>query len=167
VTGPSIRRAVADDAGAVVALRDDAARWLLGRGIAQWRVGEVGTDDVLGWLTAGRLYVAHSGETLVGAVRVAWEDVAVWGPGTPDAGYVQSLMAAHSGPARGVGRRLLTHAEQVVAATGRPLLRLSCLRGNTGLEGFYLAAGYLEVGSRRWADKPGWEPVTLMEKRLR
>ena len=39
------RLASRDDVAAVVDLRDGAARWLLGRGIEQWRSGELPT----GW----------------------------------------------------------------------------------------------------------------------
>ena len=65
------------------------------------------------------------------------------------------------------GCRLLAHVEVVIARSGRPLARLSCLRGNTGLEAFYAAAGYVEVGSRTFPDHPGWDPVTLLEKATR
>ncbi len=167
-----MRRATRADAARIVALRDDAARWLLARGIEQWRPGEVSEPDVVGWLGTGRMYVAEVALTgtqgdrqVVGCVRVAWSDEPVWGPQRPDAGYVQALVADRAPAWRGLGRRLLTHAEDVIARTGRPLARLSCLRGNAGLESFYAAAGYVEVGQRAY-DRPGWDPVTLREKRL-
>jgi protein-tyrosine phosphatase len=162
---PVVRRARADDAGAIVAIRDDAARWLIGRGIAQWHPGEVSADDVVGWLSTGRVYVAHRSAELVGSVRVAWDDAEVWGPQPSDAGYVQALMTARAAAGQGLGRLLLAHAEGVIRRSGRPLARLSCLRGNVGLESFYAAAGYVEVGHRSF-ETPGWEPVTLREKQL-
>jgi protein-tyrosine phosphatase len=170
VSEPAIRRGTAADADALVALRDEAAGWLVDRGIDQWRPGEVTRDDVLGWLAGGRVYVAErdgekSTPDLVGAVRLAWSDQAVWGEQPADAGYLQALMTARRVAGQGLGRRLLAHAELVTARTGRGLTRLSCLRGNTGLERFYLAAGYLEVGERSFPT-PGWAPVTLLEKRL-
>jgi protein-tyrosine phosphatase len=164
--GRLIRRAVAGDAPAVVGLRDEAARWLLSRGIQQWRPGEVAVDDVLGWLATGRVYVASAGGTLVGSVRLAWEDLAVWGERPAEAGYIQALVTARGASGQGLGRQLLTHVEQVIARSGRPLARLSCLRGNAGLETFYATAGYVEVGSRTFEDQAGWEAVTLREKEL-
>lgn len=174
-----IRRGTASDVGALVALREQAARWLLSRGVEQWQPGEVGPDEVLGWLAGGRVYVAEATHgpadgpagglsgglagALLGSVRLAWSDPAVWGRPETGAGYVQALMAARDPRARGVGRRLLGHAEQVTARTGRPVTRLSCLRGNTGLEELYRRAGYAEVGHRSF-DRPGWAPVTLFEK---
>ncbi len=168
--GPAvIRRATREDAARIVALRDEAARWLIGRGIRQWEPGQVSESDVVGWLATGRMYVAEVGEedgaAVVGCVRVAWDDVPVWGRRPPDAGYVQALVTARSESVRGLGRRLLGHAEAVIGRSGRPLARLSCQRGNEGLEAFYAAAGYVEVGARAF-DVPGWDPVTLRERRL-
>ena len=162
----AIRRARVDDAEAIVAIRDEAAVWLLARGIRQWRPGEVGRDDVLDWITSGRVYVAEVEGRLAGSVRLAWTDPAVWGRRAPDAGYVQALVTARDAARQGLGLRLLAHVESVVARSGRPLARLSCLRGNTGLEAFYAAAGYVEVGSRAFPEHPGWDPVTLLEKQL-
>jgi protein-tyrosine phosphatase len=163
---PVIRRATGADAARIVELRDEAARWLLGRGIEQWHPGQVTEADVVSWLATGRMYVAvTTGGPVVGCVRVAWDDEHVWGPRPPDAGYVQALVTSRSDRHRGVGRRLLAHAEDVIARSGRPMARLSCLRGNAGLEAFYAAAGYEEVGMRVFQE-PGWDPVTLREKRL-
>jgi GNAT superfamily N-acetyltransferase len=179
----TIRRAVSADAPAIAALREEAAQWLTGHGISQWHPGEVGPDDVLGWLARGRVYVAelapdpprpgqHQASpeggvalTVVGSVRLAWSDVPVWGERGSEAGYLQALMTARRAAGQGLGARLLGHAERVIVDSGRPLARLSCLRGNTGLEAFYRSAGYAQVGARTF-DTPGWDPVTLMEKRL-
>ena len=163
---PLIRRALAGDAPAIVGLRDEAARWLLSRGVRQWQPGEVAVDDVLGLLATGRVYVAWAGDALVGSVRLAWEDLAVWGERPAEAGYLQALVTARGVSGQGLGRQLLAHTEQVITRSGRPLARLSCLRGNAGLETFYARAGYVEVGSRTFDDQPGWEPVTLREKEL-
>jgi protein-tyrosine phosphatase len=161
-----IRRAVASDAAAILTIREDAARWLLGRGITQWRPGEVTLDDIVGWMTDGRVYVAELDGVIVGSVRLAWSDVAVWGDREPDAGYVQALMTARHAAGLGLGRRLLAHVESVTAASGRNCARLSCLRGNVALERFYVGAGYVEVGAHSFEDHLGWDPVTLLEKEL-
>ena len=72
-----IRRAQAGDAEAIAAVRDEAAAWLLARGILQWRPGEVSRDDVLDWIATGRVYVAEVDGRLAGSVRLAWTDPAV------------------------------------------------------------------------------------------
>jgi protein-tyrosine phosphatase len=164
--GEAIRRAGPADAASILRIRDETARWLLDRGIHQWRPGEVTVDDVVGWMTQGRVYVAEMDGALAGSVRLAWSDLAVWGRREPDAGYVQALVTARSAAGSGLGRRLLAHVEAVTVASGRTRSRLSCLRGNAGLEAFYARAGYEAVGSRSFAAQPGWEPVTLLEKRI-
>jgi protein-tyrosine phosphatase len=164
----SVRRAVPADADAIVALRDDAARWQLSRGIRQWVPGEVSRDDVIGWLSGGRLYVAEADRELAGAVRLTWSDPEVW-PGADeddDAAYVHALVSSRAPHARGVGRLLLAHVEGIAAAAGRSRMRLSCLHGNPPLERFYLGAGYTIVGRQDFPDHPGWDPVTLLEKQL-
>lgn len=161
-----VRRAVPADAAAVVALRDEAARWLLDRGIRQWLPGEVGPEDVIGWLSGGRLYVAEVDGRLAGAVRLAWSDPEVWPDDDEPAAYVQALVSARAPGARGVGRLLLGRVEAIAAETGRTRVRLSCLHGNQSLERFYRTAGYIIVGVQEFPDQPTWDPVTLMEKRL-
>ena len=160
-----VRRALPADADAIVLLRDEVAQWLLDRGVRQWQPGEVTRPDVLAWMGEGRLYVAEQGGSLVGTVRLAWGDPEVWDPPDPEVGYVQALMTARSFAGRGLGRTLLAHVESVAADTGRTRMRLSCLHGNEPLERFYLSAGYTIVGMQEF-DRPGWEPVTLLEKVL-
>jgi protein-tyrosine phosphatase len=164
--GERIRRAGPADATSILAMREEAARWLLDRGIQQWRPGEITVDDVVGWMTKGRVYVAEADGALTGSVRLAWSDLAVWGRREPDAGYVQALVTARSAAGTGLGRRLLAHVEAVTVSSGRTRSRLSCLRGNAGLEAFYAQAGYEAVGTRSFATQPGWDPVTLLEKRI-
>jgi GNAT superfamily N-acetyltransferase len=166
LTGLELRRAQATDIAAIVSLRDDAARWLLHRGIQQWHPGEVTPADVEGWLATGRVYVVERSRRLVGSVRLAWEDPAVWGEQPPEAGYLQALVTDRASAGHGLGRLLLDHAEAVIARSGRPLARLSHLFGSAGLARFYAGSGYLDVGSREFPDHPGWEPVSLLEKRL-
>jgi protein-tyrosine phosphatase len=161
-----VRRAFPADALSILAMRDEAARWLLDRGIRQWRPGEVTVDDIVGWMTDGRVYVVELDGRVAGAVRLAWSDPAVWGRRAPNAGYVQALMTARAASGQGLGRRLLAHVEGVVAASGRTRARLSCLRGNEALERFYVDAGYEIVGARSFTSHPGWDPVTLLEKRI-
>jgi protein-tyrosine phosphatase len=161
-----IRRALADDAAAIVGLRDEAAHWMVARGIDQWRPGEVTSADVLGWLANGRVYVADDRGVVAGVVRVAWTDDGSWGPSDSDAGYVHALVAACSPGGRGIGRDLLAHAESVIAATGRTLVRLDCVATNRALVGYYEGRGYTAVGTREFAAETGWSAVTLLEKRL-
>jgi GNAT superfamily N-acetyltransferase len=158
-----IRRAGAEDAAAVVALMDEAATWLAGTGTTTWRPGQVDEAQVLGWMTTGRVYVAELGTRVVGTVRVSWDDVPVWGPQPPEAGYVHSFVVARSVGGQSEGRRLLQHAEAVVGRSGRPLVRLDHVAGNRRLEQYYTDAGYAVVGTQ---EVDAGDRILLREKRI-
>jgi GNAT superfamily N-acetyltransferase len=160
---PEIRRADAGDAPAIVGLMDEAAGWLTDTATTSWRPGQVSRESVVAWLATGRVYVAVEDDTVVGTVRLAWSDEPVWGARPPEAGYLHSLVVARSAAGRGLGRRLLAHAEAVVRTSGRPLVRLDHVTGNPRLERWYTEAGYAVVGRR---DDIGGDSVLLREKRI-
>jgi protein-tyrosine phosphatase len=165
-TATRIRRAGPADAAAIAQLREAAARWLLARGIDQWRPGEITEAHVLDWLAGGRVYLIERDGVVVAAVRVAWADPAVWGDQLEIAGYLHALVSSRAQEDRGLGAVLLGHAEEVIARTGRHMARLDCRADNLALRAYYRRAGYDEVGTRDFPDHPDWRPVTLLEKRL-
>ncbi|WP_406099647.1 GNAT family N-acetyltransferase [Streptomyces sp. NBC_01013] len=160
---------LADDAdlAAVVRLRDDAARWMLARGVTnQWQPGELSKDHFRRVMEKGEVWLAEAAGRVVGAWELWWQDEDAWGPQPPTAGYVHRLMVEHSRVAPGTGRQLLRVAERRVAAAGRPLVRLDCLAGNAPLKAYYLDAGYQAVGHKEGKPQPNGAPksFTLLEK---
>ncbi|MFE1952370.1 GNAT family N-acetyltransferase [Streptomyces sp. NPDC059524] len=168
----TLRFRLADDTdlATVVGLRDDAARWMLSRGVTgQWRPGELGVDHFRRTRErGGEVWLAESGERAVGAWELWWEDEAAWGPQPATAGYVHRLMVAHGSVPPGTGRELLRAAERRVAERGRPLARLDCVATNPALKAYYIKAGYRVVGHKEGKPQPGTKPksFTLLEKRL-
>lgn len=81
----NLRLATDGDLTAVARLRDDAARWMLGQGITgQWRPGELTEEHFrLAVKRGGEVWIAESGERMLGAWEVWWEDEAAWGPQPP------------------------------------------------------------------------------------
>jgi ribosomal protein S18 acetylase RimI-like enzyme len=158
-----IRRADADDAAPIVALMDEAATWLAASNTTSWRPGQVDADQVRAWMETGRVYVAVVAGRVVGTIRVAWADEAVWGAQPPDAGYLHSLVVARSAAGRGLGRQLVAHAEAVVRASGRPRVRLDHVRDNPRLEQWYSDAGYAVVGTHK---RDSGDTVLLREKQI-
>ncbi|WP_327713076.1 GNAT family N-acetyltransferase [Streptomyces sp. NBC_00464] len=164
------RPAVDVDLAAVVRLRDDAARWMLARGITgQWQPGELSEDHFRRISETGEVWLAEAAGRVVGAWEVWWEDEDAWGPQSPTAGYVHRLMVDHSSVPTGTGLQLLRMAERRVAEVGRPLVRLDCLAGNARLKAYYLDAGYRVVGHKEGKPQPGGPPksFTLLEKAVR
>ncbi|WP_307826805.1 GNAT family N-acetyltransferase [Streptomyces pactum] len=164
------RPATGTDLSTLVRLRDDAARWMLARGVTgQWRPGELDEDHFRRVMARGEVWLAEAREGVVGAWELWWEDEAAWGPQPPVAGYVHRLMVDRSTAAPGTGRLLLEAAERRVAAVGRGRVRLDCLATNPQLNAYYRAAGYRVVGHAEGKPQPGGvaKSFTLLEKRLR
>ncbi|MFF9147595.1 GNAT family N-acetyltransferase [Streptomyces sp. NPDC014861] len=177
MTAPRHRPAGEADLATLVRLRDDAARWMLSRGITgQWSPGELGEDHFRRIMDHGEVWIAELAESaggpgstgrVVGAWELWWDDEAAWGPQPPVAGYVHRLMVDR-GAAPGTGRLLLAAAEHRATEAGRTRLRLDCLSTNTALTAYYERAGYRAVGRKDGKPQPGGPPksFTLMEKVL-
>ncbi|WP_333772736.1 GNAT family N-acetyltransferase [Streptomyces sp. IBSBF 3136] len=163
-----LRPAGETDLAALVRLRDEAARWMLDRGVTgQWRPGELGEDHFRRVAAHGEVWLAEDGDgRLAGAWELWWQDEDAWGPRPPVAGYVHRLMVDRHVAAPGTGRLLLSAAEDRVAAVGRSCVRLDCLAGNARLNAYYLKAGYRVVGRKEGKPQPGGAPksFTLLEK---
>jgi len=161
------------DVGAVLALLDDATRWLVARG----RTGQWGSlphsgnprriTQVQGWATAGDLYLAEQGGTPVGATVVGGAVPHV-PPATEPELYVNLLVTDRNHAGRGIGARLLAHAEELARAAGVGLLRVDCYAGDDGaLIRYYERQGFTatEPFSVPLADRC-W-PGQVLERRLR
>ncbi|MFD6347718.1 GNAT family N-acetyltransferase [Streptomyces roseolus] len=162
------RPAVEPDLATLVRLRDDAARWMLERGITgQWRPGELGEDHFRRIMAHGEVWLAERDGRVAGAWELWWDDEDAWGPQPPVAGYVHRLMVDRD-VAPGAGRLLLAAAEERVAAAGRTRVRLDCLATNPKLASYYRDAGYRVVGRKDGKPQPGGpaKSFTLMEKEL-
>ncbi|MFD7531110.1 MULTISPECIES: GNAT family N-acetyltransferase [unclassified Streptomyces] len=166
-----LRFRLADDTDlpTLVRLRDDAARWMLARGISgQWQPGELDEDHFRRIMASGEVWIAEADGRPAGAWELWWADEDAWGPQPPVAGYVHRLMVDHTAARPGTGRRLLRAAEQRVAAAGRAFVRLDCLAGNAALSAYYVNDGYRVVGHKAGKQQPGGAPksFTLLEKAL-
>jgi GNAT superfamily N-acetyltransferase len=153
-------------------LRDEAADWLLGRGLEQWRRGEVSVAEAEEAVRRGETLVVREGGRVVATVTVTSADADVWGTGTGvddvPARYVHRLVVARDATGRGLGRAVLRAVESGAAEAGCAVVRLDCVQGNPALRRWYLADGYRVVGSRSWAGQPGERllPAVLLEKAL-
>ena len=125
----------------------------LTEGVAGWRDRRAVRDAVLGWVT-GSLAEAAADER---AVFVAEDDGMVLGfvtcgerehfTGEVD-GYVGELVVAGGCVRRGVGRALMTAAEQWAAGRGLSHLTLETGAANLAARGFYGALGYRDEDVR-------------------
>jgi GNAT superfamily N-acetyltransferase len=180
VAAADVAAAEPADVEKLLALRDDAARWLLSRGINQWHPGELPQALIDDQVALGCVFVVrHAGE-LVATVTLTFEDAMVWGTagettggngdrdgdGDEDCGYVHRLIVDRRWAGHRVGSALLAWAENRTAESGRLKARLDCVRSNRHLRRYYETAGYRLVG---YKDFPAiaWAPETaLYEKAL-
>lgn len=162
---PVLQEAGTQDAAELLALREAAAAWLTRRGIRQWEPGEVGIDEVHRQVASGEWHVRREGRQIIAALRLAWQDEAIWGPQPPVAAYIHGLVIERRYAGAGLGSALLGWAAQQATSRDRPLLRLDCVEDNPSLLNYYERHGFRVVG-RRDVDAR-WYPVVLLERDLR
>lgn len=163
VLDPEVARR--DDALALLALREDAARWMQISCIRQWAPGEIPLEDIADQAARGEWLVLRRDDLITAAVRVLKADEATWGPRPPEALYVHGLVVHRRFVGKALGRDLLESVERRASNARREYVRLDCVESNLALRRYYRAAGYREVG--RWDFSSPWLPVTLFEKHLR
>ena len=161
----AIRRAEPADLDAVAAILEEAAGWLRAKGIDQWRAW-LPLKPVIEAIERGECYLAWlDGQpvgTLLLRLSLQWPDTAIWGEVPDDAGYVHSLAVRRAFAGRGLGRQMLDWAAGMVAASGKPYLRLDCMAENRALNDYYRRAGFSYRGERRgdgWAASLYERPV--------
>ncbi|MET9700711.1 GNAT family N-acetyltransferase [Streptomyces sp. NPDC006529] len=167
--GILFRQAEEKDAGTLVALYDQAARWMRARGIEQWEPGEKDTAHFRARMKDGEVWIGADADGRVcGAYELWWSDEEAWGVQPPVAGYVHRLMVEREAAPAGAGRRLLEHAERRIARAGLERARLDCVSTNPRLLAYYQGAGYRVVGEfpSKQATDGRMYGVILLEKRL-
>lgn len=159
-----VTRALLEEAGDVLRLREDLAQWMVERGIEQWRPGELPPERIETSIAEGRVYVGRFHEAVVASVTVVWEDPFVWGESKDPAGYIHMLMVDRAVGGREIGRALLSWAEEHIRRSGRALVRLDCVRSNRPLRAYYERAGYRLVGYQDFPEVEWVLETALYEK---
>jgi GNAT superfamily N-acetyltransferase len=152
------------DGRQIYELRRAVEDWLSSRGIEQWPVGEISSDDVQSQVAAGEWHVLRAGDDLAGAFRLQWSDEMIWQHENGFAAYVHSLMVNRGYAGRGVGERLLHWAAVLGQDGGATELRLDCGEGSLRLREYYAGLGFREVGRRDF--EGDWYSVVLFSKSL-
>jgi ribosomal protein S18 acetylase RimI-like enzyme len=138
----TIARARPEDADTVLAILLDASRWLVARGIDQWRPEHFTPEELLTDIARGEMYLATRDSAPVGTLKLQWEDRPTWGDMPDDAGYVHRLAVRRVFAGRALGQRLLEWAARRAAASGKTYLRLDCIAANRALRAYYERAGF-------------------------
>lgn len=145
----SVRPAGPADAAGVVALFDDAVRWLTAQGYeAQW--GATPWSDVPqrvaaveGWCTGSGAWVAETDDDALAGLLVLGDAPEYVPPADVPEVYVVALVGSQRPEGKGSGRQLLGLADRVARERGVRQLRVDCFAGNGGrLVRFSESAGY-------------------------
>ena len=166
----TVTRGTAADAPALLALFDDAVAWLVARGqTGQWgsepfsaRPAQVARAR--GWSAGGGLWLArgaNGGDEPAGAIVLGGAHDYVPPAPCPEL-YVQVLLTASAWRGRGVGARLVRHAEELAREQGAEQLRVDCWAGVPELPAAYERLGFIRSGS---FDVDGW-PGAVLTRRL-
>ena len=132
---------------------EEAARWLVSRGIDQWQPGSFLRRRTADRAERGELYLARLGGEPVGTIALLWSDEETWRDVPEAAGYVHGLTIRRYFAGRGLDRALLRWAENRVACSGREYLWLDCVAGNRALNEYYGRASV--IAGVPWFG--GWE----------
>ncbi|HEY6496278.1 MAG TPA: GNAT family N-acetyltransferase [Trebonia sp.] len=157
--------AVADpgQVGDVLAVLDEAAAWLHGRGVEQWPA-RFEASWVEGAVRRGETWLVTAGGTVSGTVTLDRRDPA-W-DGLPGAAALYVHRMAVRRPAAGLGAAILRWSADVALRQGLDALRLDCVASNGRLRAYYETAGFAYRGDATVAGAPGQRlsagPVTVV-----
>ncbi|TVY11855.1 GNAT family N-acetyltransferase [Paenibacillus cremeus] len=154
-----IRRAEPADADRILAGLQEAARWLQGKGIDQWRPERFERKEVCSKIEQGVQYITYLKKegTWAGSFsvhppddldRLLWPDA-----GMQSALYLHRFTVNRSLLGQGIGKQIVAWALAHTAASGIPKLRLDCMGDNPGLNAYYTRLGFIFQGRK---EAKGW-----------
>jgi GNAT superfamily N-acetyltransferase len=137
----TIRPATENDCEAVATLLQEAARWLVTRGMSMWNV-DAFTPEKIGKEILD-FHVARCSEDIAAVLKFQLEDSMFW-PDLPsgDSAFVHRLAVRRKFAGRGLPRALLDFAAQKTRALGKAYLRLDCAADRSKLRRMYEEYGF-------------------------
>ena len=167
---PVLRPTTIDDAPEVVSLFDQAIVWMNENGNTQqwgtqpWSEKPDTVKKITNWCAEGNggLVAMTSSGAIGGYLVVGDAHPYVPAAKSPEL-YIVALIASRRPEARGFGRRLLQHADDLAREQGITELRVDCWAGAGGkLVRFYESAGYVKDST---FDVKGW-PGQILTRSL-
>lgn len=135
----------------IMEILDEAAQWMLARGIRQWSspppselwtfmAGEIAKNDV---------YLARiaADQTPIATWRFGWSDQALWQDQSNTAGYLYTLATHPRVHGHRIGATLLKWAATYIKQQQRTYFRLDCMADNLILQRYYQAQGFRFCGN--------------------
>ncbi len=155
--------AVEGDLDVVLAVLEEAAEWLVKKGIeGPWRPGFFSRQAFADQIGRGEVYVSRLGEGIVGTITLQWRDDLFWPGALSDAGYMHKLAVRPAYMGKGLGLQMVEWAIGTARAAGKKFLRLDCLAGNRKIREYYEKAGFTHLND---VEVAGWK-FSLYQKNL-
>ena len=92
--GLDVQPARLDESPLVLVLLNEAAAWLIGRGIQQWEPGQWRPERIAASIAREETYLMWADHAAVATVSLEWRDEVMWPSERVDAGYVHRLAVA-------------------------------------------------------------------------
>lgn len=138
----ALRRARPADLDVVVTMLEEAAWWMVSRGIEGWTPDGFSRGRIAAIIEDGEMYMVALDGRPAGTFALQWSDRETWGEVPDDAGYVHGLAVRREFAGMRLGREMLGRAEQMVSRSEREYLRLDCVADNEALNEYYRRAGF-------------------------
>jgi ribosomal protein S18 acetylase RimI-like enzyme len=138
----ALRRARPADLDVVVNMLEEAAWWMVSRGIEGWTPDGFSRKRIAAIIEDGEMYMVALAGRPAGTFALQWSDRETWGEVPDDAGYVHGLAIRREFAGMRLGREMLRRAEQMVYRSEREYLRLDCVAHNEALNEYYRRAGF-------------------------
>ena len=142
-----MRQARPTDLDTVVSMLEEAARWMVRRGIEGWTPDGFSRERIAVLIERGEMYLAVLAGRPAGTFALQWSDRETWGDVPDDAGYIHGLAIRREFAGTGLGREMLVRAEHLVSRSEREYLRLDCVADNEALNEYYRRVGFAYRGS--------------------
>lgn len=160
-----VRKAEPSEKAMVLAIKQDAARWLEAKGIHQWAgiLMAQGEDFVHKPVQEGEAYLALKDDLPIGTITLTWEDAVSWGEKGKDgkAGYLHGMAVLRKYAGKEIGKNLLNWAMGAIRAKGK-IIRLDCMAENPRINRYYTD---LQFESKGQATLASGFKVSLYEKK--
>jgi len=130
-----------DDCDAIMKLLNDAAIWMVNKGITcQWTPGNVFEDRPYfeEMIKTNNFYTVEIDKRIVGTFLIRWTDEDIWGEDDGKAGYIHHLAIHRDYGSMGLGNELINWAQHLMKKNNKMYIRLDCVAKNELLNQYYL-----------------------------
>jgi GNAT superfamily N-acetyltransferase len=125
----------------------EAAEWMQGEGIEQWKPEQFTVDEIMTYFEYRMIFLALDGEKPAGMFTLQDTDPSYWKTNDdPNYYYLHRLTVSLPYRRFGLGTAFLDWASNKASSEGKKGLRLDCRRSNLKLNRFYQKQGFKFMG---------------------